>query len=73
VKIGSGSIVAAGSVLLEGFDVPPGSLVAGVPGAVKKTLDRAASERLARSAEEYHALALAYLGRRRFLSPEGRT
>jgi carbonic anhydrase/acetyltransferase-like protein (isoleucine patch superfamily) len=72
-KIGSGSIVAAGSVLLEGFDVPPCSLVAGVPGTVKKTIDRAASEKLARAAEEYHKLALAYLGKRRFVLPEGRT
>jgi hypothetical protein len=47
--------------------------VAGVPGTVKKTIDRAASEKLARSAEEYHALALAYLGKRRFMPPEGRT
>jgi carbonic anhydrase/acetyltransferase-like protein (isoleucine patch superfamily) len=73
VKIGSGSIVAAGSVLLQGLDVPPCSLVAGVPGRVKKTIDRAASEKLARNAEEYHALALAYLGKRQFMPPEGRT
>ena len=73
VKIGSGSIVAAGSVLLQGLDVPPCSLVAGVPGRVKKTIDRAASEKLARKAEEYHDLALAYLGKRQFIPPEGRT
>ena len=72
-KIGSGSIVAAGSVVLEGFEVPPGSLVAGVPGTVKKTIDRVASEKLAWSAEHYHTLALAYLGKRRFVIPEGRT
>jgi carbonic anhydrase/acetyltransferase-like protein (isoleucine patch superfamily) len=71
-RIGSGSIVAAGSVILQGLDVPPCSLVAGVPGTVKKTIDRAASERLARNAEEYHALALAYLGKRRFAPPEKR-
>jgi carbonic anhydrase/acetyltransferase-like protein (isoleucine patch superfamily) len=72
VKIGNGSIVAAGSVLLTGLEVPPMSLVAGVPGTVKRTLDRAASERLARNAEEYHHLALAYLGKRPFPHPEGR-
>ncbi|MCX5752481.1 MAG: gamma carbonic anhydrase family protein [Candidatus Krumholzibacteria bacterium] len=73
VKIGGGSIVAAGSVLLQGLDVPPRSLVAGVPGTVKKTIDSAASERLAGKAEEYHELALAYLGKRRFERPERRT
>jgi carbonic anhydrase/acetyltransferase-like protein (isoleucine patch superfamily) len=72
VKIGNGSIVAAGSVLLTGLEVPPMSLVAGVPGTVKRTIDRAASERLARNAEEYHYLALAYLGKRPFPHPEGR-
>lgn len=72
VKIGSGSIVAAGSVLLKGLDVPSCSLVAGVPGVVKRTIDRDASEKLARNAEEYHVLALAYLGKRRFVPPEGR-
>jgi carbonic anhydrase/acetyltransferase-like protein (isoleucine patch superfamily) len=73
VKIGNGSIVAAGSVLLAGLEVPPMSLVAGVPGVVKRTIDRAASERLARNAEEYHQLALAYLGKRPFPHSEGRT
>ena len=37
VVVGRGSIVAAGAVLAEGFAVPPGSLVAGVPAAVKRT------------------------------------
>lgn len=63
VRVGTGSIIAAGSVLLQDFVVPPYSLVAGVPGSVKKTLDRSAVERIARKAEEYHRLALAYLGR----------
>lgn len=71
VKVGRGSIVAAGSVLLQGLEVPPYSLVAGVPGAVKKSLDREAGERLAHNAEEYHKLALAYLGREAFV-PHGR-
>jgi carbonic anhydrase/acetyltransferase-like protein (isoleucine patch superfamily) len=73
VTVGTGSIIAAGSVLLEGFDVPPGSLVAGVPAAVKKTLDRAAIERIARKADEYHRLALAYLGRGSYALTERRS
>ncbi len=71
VRVGRGSIVAAGSVLLPGTVVPPGTLVAGVPGKVKRELDAAEAERLARSAVEYHALALAYLGRVAF-EPPGR-
>jgi carbonic anhydrase/acetyltransferase-like protein (isoleucine patch superfamily) len=37
VVVGRGSIVAAGAVLAEGFVVPPGSLVAGVPATVKRS------------------------------------
>jgi len=37
VVVGAGSIVAAAALLPEGFVVPPGSLVAGVPGAIKRT------------------------------------
>ena len=35
-KIGEGSIVAAGAVILEGTIIPPRSLVAGVPGKVRR-------------------------------------
>ena len=36
VRVGKGSVTAAGSVVTD--DVPPGSLVAGVPAVVKKRL-----------------------------------
>lgn len=36
--IGEGSIIAAGALIKEGTVIPPYSLVAGVPGVVKKTL-----------------------------------
>jgi carbonic anhydrase/acetyltransferase-like protein (isoleucine patch superfamily) len=34
--IGAGSLVAAGAVVLEGTEIPPRSLVAGVPGKVRR-------------------------------------
>ena len=37
--IGEGSIIAAGALVKEGMVVPPYSLVAGVPGVVKKTVE----------------------------------
>ncbi len=38
-KIGRECVIAAGTVVLEGAEIPDRSLVAGVPGKVKKTLD----------------------------------
>lgn len=64
--IGRGSIVAAGSIVLEGTRVPPRSLVAGVPGRVKKDVDETAVRSIRERAEEYHELALVYLGVREF-------
>ena len=63
-RIGAGSIVAANCVVLEGVDIPPLSLVAGVPGTVKRVLDEETQQRLAAQALEYHHLVLAYLERR---------
>ena len=37
VVIGAGSIVAAAALVPEGFIAPPGSLVAGVPAAIKRS------------------------------------
>ncbi len=36
-RIGTGAIVAAAALVPEGFEVPPGALVAGVPATVRKT------------------------------------
>ena len=37
VTVGTGAIVAAACLVPEGFEVPPGALVAGVPAQIKKT------------------------------------
>jgi len=36
-RVGTGAIVAASALVPEGFDVPPGALVVGVPAKIKKT------------------------------------
>ena len=56
-RIGSGSLIAAGSVVLEGTDVPPGSLVAGVPGRVRRELTEEERAAVRRNAQAYGGLA----------------
>ena len=43
--IGAGSLVAAGAVVPQGAVVPPRSLVAGVPGKVRRELSDARGHR----------------------------
>jgi carbonic anhydrase/acetyltransferase-like protein (isoleucine patch superfamily) len=58
--IGRGSLVAAGTVVLEGTQIPPRSLVAGVPGKVRRELSDAECDRVTRNAEIYRELAAAH-------------
>ena len=37
-RVGAGSIIAAGAVIPEQMVIPPGSLVAGVPGKIRRTI-----------------------------------
>ena len=55
--IGTGSLVAAGAVVLEGTVVPPRSLVAGIPGKVRRTLTDDERAHIVRNAETYEVLA----------------
>ena len=55
--IGTGSLVAAGSVVLEGTRIPPRSLVAGVPGKVRRELTDEEFTKVERNAEYYRQLA----------------
>ena len=58
--IGRGSIVAAGSVILEDTIVTPFSLVAGIPGKVKRTLNEDILDKNMVTAQFYSERAKAY-------------
>lgn len=60
VHVGRGSVIAAGAVLTEGFEVPPGSLVMGVPGKVVRPVDQALAERIEWTWRHYVAQADAH-------------
>ena len=54
--IGTDSVIGAGAVVREGMQVPPGSLVVGVPARVVRENDRSLREMAERNAKEYHEL-----------------
>jgi carbonic anhydrase/acetyltransferase-like protein (isoleucine patch superfamily) len=56
VHVGSGSIVGAGAVCTEGFQIPPNSLVLGVPARVVRQTTAAERERIRATVESYLAL-----------------
>ena len=55
--VGTGSLVAAGTVVLEGTRIPPRSLVAGVPGKVRRSLSDEEFERVVQNARTYLELS----------------
>jgi len=59
-RIGAECVVAANAVVLEGAQIPDRSLVAGVPGRVKKQLDGSAAEWIDRGGRHYIELARTY-------------
>jgi carbonic anhydrase/acetyltransferase-like protein (isoleucine patch superfamily) len=58
--IGAGSLIAAGAVVLEGTVVPPRSLVAGVPGKVRRELTDEEYDGVRANAARYRELAAAH-------------
>ena len=52
-SVGEGSIIGAGAVVPAGRDIPPHSLVLGMPGRVVRTLDPSAAEMHAALAGKY--------------------
>lgn len=60
VRIGENSLVAAGSLLTPRTQIPPGSLVMGSPGRVKRALNNDEIQNLARSSQNYVELSKVY-------------
>ncbi|RMH14889.1 MAG: gamma carbonic anhydrase family protein [Gemmatimonadetes bacterium] len=60
-RVGAECVVAANAVVLENADIPDRSVVAGVPGRVKKTLEGSAAEWIRRGGRHYVSLSRAYL------------
>ena len=53
VRVGSGSVIAAGAVCPEGMDVPAGSVVMGVPARVVRRTTDEMRERIRRTVQSY--------------------
>ena len=60
-RIGEGSIIAAGAVIPEQMVIPPNSLVAGVPGKIRRTLGDADREMILGYARNYLDYTKIYL------------
>jgi len=59
--IGEECVIAANTVVLESAEIPPRSVVAGVPGKVKKTLEGGAAEWIKGGGEHYVELSRRYM------------
>ena len=63
-RIGEGSIIAAGALIPEGMVVPARSLVAGVPGKVRRAVEDADYAMIRMYAENYLDYTKVYLAQR---------
>ncbi len=61
--VGEGALIAAGAVVGEGMEIPPHSLVVGVPARVHKPLNEAQRARVAQGYATYVALKELYRAR----------
>lgn len=59
--VGSGSIVGAGAVCREGMQIPPNSLVLGVPGRIVRETTDAERDRIRQTVESYVKLQQKYV------------
>lgn len=56
-RIGRGSLIGAGALVREGAQIPPNSLVVGVPGKVRRELSARETEVIRRTPGRYRDLA----------------
>jgi carbonic anhydrase/acetyltransferase-like protein (isoleucine patch superfamily) len=59
-RIGKGSVIAAGALIPEGMQVPPYSMVMGVPGKVRREITPDERERFKLNCQHYVDLAAQY-------------
>ena len=71
VRIGRGSIIAAGTVIPENMVIEPNSLVMGVPGKVRKKLNAKDEEMILRYARNYLDYTQTYLNERGRIGSSG--
>jgi carbonic anhydrase/acetyltransferase-like protein (isoleucine patch superfamily) len=60
-RIGAGSIIGAGALIPEHTQIPPGSLVTGVPGKIRRTLTAADLDMIRAIANNYLDYTATYL------------
>ena len=53
VRVGTGSIIAAGAVCKEGMQIPPNSMVMGVPGRIVRDTTEVERERIRATVDSY--------------------
>lgn len=52
-RVGRGAVIAAGAVVPENMEIPPGSMVMGVPAKVKRSVTAEEEERFRENAQRY--------------------
>ena len=62
-QVGVRSLIAAGAVVGEGMEIPPGVLAAGIPAVVKKELAGESQRWVETAAREYQSKRLRYMNR----------
>jgi carbonic anhydrase/acetyltransferase-like protein (isoleucine patch superfamily) len=72
VVVGTGSVVAAGAVIPERMQIPPRSLVIGVPGRIVRTVDATLAARVTATWTHYVELAREHRAGRYPLAPTSR-
>jgi carbonic anhydrase/acetyltransferase-like protein (isoleucine patch superfamily) len=61
VRVGTGSVIAAGAVCKEGMQIPPNSMVMGVPGRIMRETTEIERERIRATVDSYLRLQAEHL------------